>query len=405
VAFFHAVADLPATGVASRDMSLPASATTGRTRQSLRDQMPVSRKWAYFDHAAVAPITGPAAEAMRLCITQAAEEGDTVWPEWARGVRDLRHAAAELLGAEADEIALIPNTTAGINLVAEGIDWRRGDNVVTLADEYPSNLYPWMNQADRGVETRLAPVRDGRVDCDELAAHCNERTRIITVSWVAFSNGCRRDLAAIGDIATRYGALFFVDAIQGLGVFPLDVRETRIDFLAADGHKWMLGPEGAGIAYFRRDRLPLLRPVGVGAHSVVQGSDYSHIELKLKGAAARYEGGSLNVPGMLGLGASLRLLQSLGMANVAAAVLEISDHLCEELARLNLRVVSPRDGESRSGIVSFEMPGADLAAVRRHCLDRHVALACRAGRIRASAHAYNNHDDVQRLVDALSSFR
>jgi cysteine desulfurase / selenocysteine lyase len=367
--------------------------------------MPVAAKWAYFDHAAVAPITAPADEAMRRQIQQSLEEGDTAWPEWARKLRETRQTAAGLVNASPEEIALVPNTTAGINLVAEGLDWRSGDNVVTLADEYPSNLYPWMNLADRGVETRMVPTADGRVDYDDLAAHCDDRTRMVTVSWVAFSNGCRRDLKAICNIAADRGLLFFVDAIQGLGAFPLDVRETPIDFLAADGHKWMLGPEGAGMAYIRRDRLSLLRPIGVGAHSVVHDQDYTRIELKLKETAARYEGGSTNVPGMLGFGASVRMLQEIGVENIAAAILDITDHLCERLAELGLRVISPRNGDERSGIVSFDFPGADLSAVRRHCLGQGVALACRAGRIRVSPHGYNNVEDVDRLIGALQSFK
>src|SRR4029078_2808981 len=143
------------------------------------------------------------------------------------------------------------------------------------------------------------------------AAACDERTRVVTVSWIGFATGYRHDVAKIVEIAYRHAALMFLDAIQGLGVFPLDVNELGVAFLAADGHKWLLGPEGAGIAYIRRDRLPLLRATSVGAHSVVQGSDYTHIELKLKSDASRYEGGSLNVPGMLGFGASVELLSSL----------------------------------------------------------------------------------------------
>ncbi len=380
------------------------SAVIQQTRARLRAAMPVAERWAYFDHAAVAPVSGPAAAAMRTWVDQSATEGDTMWPEWGRQLKAMRQASASLIGATPEEITLVPNTTAGINLVAEGLDWRPGDNLVTLADEYPSNLYPWMHLADRGVETRRVPTADGVVDYDQLAAHCDERTRLITVSWVAFSNGCRRDLDAIAEIAARKGTLLFVDAIQGLGVFPLDVSRTPIDFLAADGHKWLLGPEGAGVAYIRRDRLPLLRATAVGAHSVVHAFDYTNIDLKLKPDASRYEGGSLNVPGMFGLGASIELLQSLGVENVAAAILDVTDQICGRLQESGFRVISPRAGHQRSGIVSFEFPGADLMAVRRHCLERQVALACRAGRIRVSAHAYNDAHDVERLIEALCSF-
>jgi cysteine desulfurase / selenocysteine lyase len=371
------------------------------TRRRLRAEMPVAERWAYFDHAAVAPITAPAAAAMAQWLDETAHQGDTLWLDWSRQVEHTRRTAARLIGAEADEIALVPNTTAGINLVAEGLDWRAGDNVVTLADEFPSNLYPWMHLADRGVETRLVPTDDGRVDLDQLAARCDQRTRVVSVSWIAYSSGCRRDLAAIGDVARQCGALFFVDAIQGVGAFPLEVSQTPIDFLAADGHKWMLGPEGAGIAYIRRDRLPLLRPTGVGWNSVAHSGDFSNTELKLKSNASRYEGGTQNMAGMIGLGASLHLLETLGIENVAAAILEITDHVCQRLAELGARIVSPREGDERSGIVSLELPGADVVAVRNRCLQNGVALACRGGRLRVSPHAYNDKADVDRLIESL----
>ncbi len=385
-------------------MAVPP-AKIAETRGRLRDEMPVTAKWAYLDHAAVAPITLPAAAAIGRWLDEAAAEGDTVWPDWAKQVAETRRLAAQLVGADVDEVALVPNTTAGINFVAEGLEWRPGDNVVTLDDEFPSNLYPWMHLADRGVETRLVPTAFGRVDYNQLAERCDARTRVITVSWVGYANGCRRDLTAIGDVAAKCGALLFVDAIQGLGAFPLDVRSTPIDFLAADGHKWMLGPEGAGLAYIRRDRLPLLRATSVGWNSVVQGSDFDHIDLKLRPTAMRYESATQNVAGMIGFGASLDLLLSLGADNLAAATLDITDHACAELTKAGARVVSPREGDQRSGIVSFEWPGADVAAVRRHCLARGVALNYRAGRVRVSAHAYNDASDVQRLVDALISFK
>lgn len=385
-------------------MSPADSSTIEPTRAQLRAQMPVAQRWAYFDHAAVAPITAPAAAAIAKWQAEATREGDTLWLQWSHEVEQTRQVAARLIGAEPDEIALVPNTTAGINLVAEGLDWRPGDNVVTLTDEFPSNLYPWMNLRDRGVETRLVPTDDGRVDLDQLASHCDDRTRLISVSWVAYASGCRRDLAAIGAIAAARGALFFVDAIQGLGAFPLDVSQTPIDFLAADGHKWMLGPEGAGIAYIRRDRLPLLRPLGVGWNSVVQGGDFSRIELALKPNSSRYEGGTQNMAGMMALGASLRLLESLGIEQIAAAILDITDHACQRLAEVGARVVSSRNGDDRSGIISFELPGADVATVRKQCLAAGIALACRAGRLRVSPHAYNDRQDVDRLIESLKSF-
>ena len=366
--------------------------------------MPVTAKWAYFDHAAVAPITQDAADAMTVWMQQAAGEGDVPWLSWAKQVEQTRHAAAQLIGAEVDEIALTPNTTAGINFVAEGLDWQPGDNVVTLSDEFPSNLYPWMHLADRGVETRLVPTDHGRVDLDQFAECVDERTRVVAVSWVGYATGCRRDLAALGQLAKSRDALFLVDAIQGLGAFPISVSENRlIDVLCADGHKWLLSPEGAGIAFIRRECLSRLRPTSVGWNSVVQGGDFSRIELNLKPTAARYEGGSLNMAGFIGLGASLRLLDSLGPKNLAAAIVQFTDQACTALTAIGANVVSPRNDENeKSGIVAFDLPGQDPQAVRRRCLERGVALACRGGRLRISPHAYNDDADLQRLIAALS---
>jgi selenocysteine lyase/cysteine desulfurase len=379
---------------------------TIRTRNRLRVDMPVTESWAYFDHAAVSPLPIPVARRIGEWLQQAQYEGDTVWSEWSAGIENTRAAAARMINALTDEIALVPSTTAGINLVAEGLDWRPGDNVVTLADEFPSNQYPWLNQSDRGVETRRVETQLGRLDLDQLRSACDSRTRIISVSWVGYATGYRHDIEQIAEIAHTVGALFFLDAIQGLGVFPLDITQTPIDFLAADGHKWLLGPEGAGIFFVRRELLDKLRATGVGWSSVVHSYDYSRIELNLKPSASRFEGGTMNVVGHLGLGASLQMLNGLGAEAVAAAVLDFTDRACEELQRNGATIVSHRDfdergGGQRSGIVAFDWPGREPAAVRKHCLDHGVALSCRGGRLRISPHAYNNDDDLDRLIDAL----
>jgi selenocysteine lyase/cysteine desulfurase len=373
--------------------------------------MPVVKKYAYFDHAAMSPLPLPSAEAFQKWLKEAVELGNPMWGQWVKGVEVTRATAAAMIGAHPDEIALVTNTTAGISLVAEGLDWREGDNVVTFADEFPSNVYPWMNLGSRGVETRRVPTDiSGRPDLDRLAAACDDRTRIVTVSWVGFATGYRHDVRRIADIAHARGALMFLDGIQALGVFPIDVNEFGIDFLAADGHKWLLGPEGAGIAYIRRECLNQLRAIGPGWHSVQPGQDYTHIELNLRPTAARYEGGSQNNAGMLAFGASLKLLHELGTENLSAAVLEITDLACERLEQIGCRIVSDRrlddrDGEQRSGIVAFELPGHEPMAVKRHAKRQDVLFGCRAGRLRISPHAYNNEEDLDRLVEALTSYR
>jgi cysteine desulfurase/selenocysteine lyase len=370
--------------------------------EAFRSQMPVAAKWAYFDHAAVAPLPAPTQAAILAWAQQATAEGDTCWPAWSRRVEEARTLAARLLGAEEAEVALVHSTSEGIGLVAEGFPWREGDNVVTLENEFPSNLYPWMNLATRGVETRRVRPEQGRVELDRLAAACDVRTRIISVSWVGYVSGWRSDLDALVELAHRQSALLFVDAIQGLGVFPLDVKATPIDFLAADGHKWLLGPEGAGLFYLRREHLDLLRPIGVGWHSVQHASDYSHIELKFKASAARYEGGTQNMVGFLGLAESLQFLLDVGLPALAERVLAVTDLACERLLRAGAINLSPREGNHRSGIVSFELPGQDALKVKQRCLAAGVVLSARGGKLRLSAHAYNNASDVDRLIAALA---
>jgi selenocysteine lyase/cysteine desulfurase len=307
-----------------------------------------------------------------------------------------------MVGASADEISLIRSTTEGIMLVAEGYPWREGDNVVVPDNEFPTNQYPWMNLASRGVETRRVPTEGGRINLNRLNDACDTRTRIVSLSWVGFLSGWRTDLKAAAEMAHRHGALLFVDAIQAFGAFPLDVEQTGIDFFAGGGQKWMLGLEGTGVFYIRRQHLPLLRPVGIGSHSVVHDNDYTRIELRLKDTAARYEGGGPNSAGFIGLGASLDLLASVGIADIGKRILEITEHCRTRLEEIGATITSPWDDpENRSGILTFELPGCDSLALRKHCYTRHVAQAHRSGRLRISPHAYTDQSDIDQMIAAL----
>ncbi len=382
--------------------SAPETTDCGPDWTVFRQEMPIARQWAYFDHAAVAPLSGPAQRAIARWNEDAAENGDAFYPGWMRQFQDCRQRAAQLVGAGTEEIALVSNTTAGIGLVAEGYPWQPGDNCVLPDNEFPSNQYPWLNLASRGVEIRRVPTEGGIVPLEPLMAACDSKTRIVSVSWVAYASGWRQDLDKLTEAVHRRGALLFLDAIQGLGVFPIDVGRTPIDFLAADGHKWLLGPEGAGIFYIRRKHLDLLRPLGVGWNSVAHDRDFTRIELNFKNTAERYEGGSMNMAGFIGLGASLELLARFGQVAIRDRVLEVTDLACRRLRESGAIVDSFRSADRGSGIVTFRLPGRDPDALRRQCLERKVVLSCRAGKLRISAHAYNDATDIERLIEALT---
>ena len=382
-----------------------ASDSRRQNWQEMRQQMPAASRVAYFDHAAVAPISGPAYEAIGHWAKQAAEQGGMVWVQWDRRLEQIRQQAASLIGADSREVAFVANTTTGISLVAEGLSWDPGDNVVTLANEFPSNLYPWMNLQSRGVETRRVPVDGTVVDLNRIMESCDERTRLISASWVSYLSGWRLNVAELVQAAHDRDILVFLDGIQGVGVFPIDVGQIPVDFMAADGHKWMLGPEGAGLLYIRQDCLDLLRPLGVGWHSVVHAHDFSRIEMDWRDGAARYEGGSQNMAGVMGLGASLDMLATFGLgckdSLVASRVLEVADLASERLASLGADIVSCREGPHRSGIITFDLPGRDLKAVRRRAIANGVILSCRGGLLRISPHAYVNEEDIEKLIEAL----
>lgn len=366
-----------------------------------RRRMPVTRRFAYFDHAAVAPLPRPTADAIQAWAEDATTCGDLNWGRWSKCLEGVRCSAAGLLGADRQEIALVRNTTEGVTLVAEGFPWLPGDNVVLPANEFPSNRLPWTNLASRGVDVRLVPVDEGRLDLSRLAAACDGRTRMVAVSWVDYATGWRNDPAELAELAHRHGALLFLDAIQGLGVFPLDVRASGVDFLAADGHKWLLGPEGAGLCYVKKEHLDLLRPFGLGWNSVVRPREYSDPDPRVESSAARYEGGTWPMGGFVGFERSLEFLLSFEGEERAARVLEVSERLCERLRTAGAEIVSDRGPQRASGIVAFELPGREPHEVRRRCLERDVVLSVRDGRLRTSPHAYNNDEDAERLVEAI----
>lgn len=367
-----------------------------------RDEFPVTREWVFFNHAAVAPLCRRASDRIVAWTEDMTKNGSVHEARWMAEIESGRAAAARLLGAKTEEIAFLKNTTEGIAAVAEGFPWKSGDNVVVPAGEYPSNVYPWMHLRDRGVSVRTVPCHGPRVRFEDIVATVDSRTRLLAISHVQFATGFRSDLAALGAFCRGRGIDFFVDAIQGLGVLPIDVEGMNIDYLSADGHKWLVAPEGASLFYLRLDKLEKIRPTCVGWKSVVNWHDYSTIDFRLQPTAARFEGGSFNMPGILALGASLKFFEEVGYAKITTRLRSITDYLADRIVGIGGELYSSRVEDEWSGIVSFSLGNEDPVSLVKRCKRHNVVLAQRGGRLRASPHFYNSPEDVDRFIAALA---
>ncbi|MCS7033801.1 MAG: aminotransferase class V-fold PLP-dependent enzyme [Phycisphaerae bacterium] len=370
---------------------------------------PVLGRWVFLNHAGVSPLPRCAADAIRRyagAFEAEAYLGGWVMTEYA----SCRQTLARLINADVSEIALLKNTAEAISTVAFGLEWRAGDRIVTAAVEYPANIYPWLEVARRhGVEVVMIPERDRAdgsraVDPDELlAAAEHPACRLIALSHVQFASGQRMPVAEIGAWCRQRGKLLCVDAIQSLGAIPVDVRAMNIDFLAAGSQKWTLGPMGAGVVYIRRELCDLIRPLAVGAYSVIDPENYGKIDYTLQPDCRRHESGTPGLPSLLGWKASIQMLLSAGIARVEARIGQLTSHLVDGLRARGYRICSPREGLMWSGIVSFLPPGeVDPAATARRLREQHrIELVVREGRLRASPHFYNTIDEMDQLIEAL----
>ncbi len=369
--------------------------------EEIRTRFPVTRNWIYMNHAGIAPISQCVYGAMDGMLRDLTQNGMANLPEWDEVCNQTRESAARLIGANAAEIAFVKNTTEGILMVANGLAWREGDNVVIPDRGFPANVYPWLNLRSEGVEVRRVPEVDGRIPVKGLLNAVDERTRVLSVSSVEFASGFRHDLRKIGRFCRERGVLFFVDVIQSLGVLNLDVADAEIDFVSADAHKWLLGPEGIGVFYCSHDARPNLRVVNLGWANVVEPRDFLSYDTTLLSDAQRFECGTLNTVGIHGLRAGLELLHRVGIERIEARVLSLTDQLCAGLEEKGYRVVSSRAGGEKSGIVVFHHSRIDTEAIYRKLCEARVVCAIRGGRIRLSPHFYNTEEEVDRVLEII----
>jgi selenocysteine lyase/cysteine desulfurase len=330
------------------------------------------------------------------------DHGRTHYPQWCRFADNvIKGDIARLIGAEASEIAFIKNTTEGLVFVANGIDWRAGDNVVLADIEYPSNVYCWMNLARRGVDIHWVQSRQGRVLLEDIADAIDAHTRIVSLSGVQFSNGFRVDLEALGELCRRKRVLLNLDMIQWAGALPIDVAAWPIDFFSAGSHKWLLGPIGSGFFYCRNSSLDRLHVSSVGYHTVAKSEDHLDYDLTPRPGAGRFEEALVNFPGIWGMHAAVQTLLELGPENVARHILGLNELASEGLLGKGYEITSPMREAERSGILTFRHPTMSPELLEARLADAGIQAAVRPGGVRISPTIYNDEDDIHALLEAL----
>jgi len=361
------------------------------------DEFPVRERLIYLNHAAVAPLSRRAAAAMQHLAEDCRDYGSLHYDQWMACYEGVRVAAAKLIGSSPSEIALVKNTSEGIATIAMGLDWRPGDRIVAFLEEFPANYYPWKRLEQKGVAVTWLSVDDPLERIEEAA----RGARLLAISFVQFLSGYRAPLEAIGEICRRNHCIFLVDAIQGLGAFPLDVQACRIDALAADGHKWILGPEGCGILYVSKELQDQVEPVEFGWTNVAGYADYGSREMALRKDAGRYEPGTLNTIGCFGLRAALELLLEVEVRLIAPVVQFLGDRIAEGVQAKGYQVMGTRTPETGAGIVSFRKPGFSDRELVHRLRGANISAAPRAGWVRTSPHFYIRPEDIDRMLDVL----
>ncbi len=365
----------------------------------VRDEFPIAETCVFLDHAAAGPISRPVRDAMVRVADDHLQRALLALPAQNERIGEVRRMAARLAGVSPGRITFIDNTSHGLSLAANGFPWAPGDNVVLPANDFPSNVYPWLNLEARGVEVRRVAPCSAPVDIADLVAAMDRRTRILAVSFVQFSTGARNPIGGLAEACRARDCLLVVDGTQGVGALALDAGALGIDLLAVSAHKWMMGPFGTGFATFSERAFARLQPPVLGWLSVEDPFGF-HYRMDLLPDARRFEPGTENSAGVLGLGGTLSLIHRYGIEAIERRVLDLTEHLCEAVRRRGGKVASPRGEQVSSGIVICH-PRGDVDQAMARLKAEKVLVSKRAGGVRFSPHYYNTTDELDLAVDLL----
>ncbi len=371
--------------------------------EDIRPLFPAANFYTYLNSAAVSPMPLTAIDAVTRQLNDVAAHGAAHYLEWVETKNRARALIAEMLGVRAEQVAFLRNTSDGIATIAAGLNWTSGDNIVSFEREFPANFYPWRRIRDEyGVELRLAPERDGRIDLDELIALIDTNTKVVAISAVQFASGYRADLERIGRAVRDVDALFCVDIIQAFGAEPLDLPAQWVDAASGASHKWLCAPEGCGILYLSDRARERVNPTLVGWISVETPWDFEDREQPFRPTALAWESGTGCSSLFYGLEQSLKLLHETGVDNIQRYLADLTDGLCDALAARDYEIVSSRrPGESSAIVCIRHLGGMTANEVAQKLEAEHVVVSPRGDRVRIAPHFYNNAEDIEKLLAAL----
>lgn len=368
-----------------------------------RSLFPITEKYVYLNHASVGVLSRLTRDSMMTVLDSSMTEGPRDFEKIEQLQYTARCRAARLVNAKPHQIAFLRNTSEGVSAIANGVCWQRGDNLVSASVEFPANVYPWRRIAECG-EVKLRAARcgpDGIVGTSDILALVDERTRVVTVSWVQFATGQRLDIRQIGKFCRERGILFVVDAIQGLGALQLDVENDFVDVFAGGAHKFLLGPKGVSLLYLSDSALERVRPTVIGWTAVKDYSDYLVHDLNFREGAIRFEGGTPNVAGVCGLGEAIELFLQADPRKIEEHILSLNRYLTHGLQERGYRITSsPRPTEA-SGIVTCQHDAYSGQELCNHLDARNVITSARNDALRVAPHFYNTQGDIDALLAAL----
>ncbi len=381
---------------------MEASEKRSRTLHSYREEFPLTRHLTYMNHASQGPLPQRVVREMQNFI-QRAQTPELEQTEYAfRAITEARGRVGRLIGAGPEEIAMGFNTSFGINVAIQGLDLKRGENVVLSDVEFPANVYPWLNLRQEGVEVRFARSRNGFTNLEEVFGLTDERTRAIGMSWVQFFNGFRNDLGALGDFCRSKGIFSVVDGIQGVGVLKLAVKDINIDFLSCGGQKWLLSPCGTGFFYCSKDAQAQLRTRFAGWLAVDWEMDFTDLlkySLKPFPDMRRFEVGTYPYQDLCCFNVALNFLLQVGIRSIQEQTLHLTNILLEYLKESPFQTTSSLEPTHRSAIVSFS--GKDNRRLFQKLKERRIVVSLREGSLRVSPHFYNTEEEMERLIEVL----